>query len=640
MRIPVRKYLFIGSRKAHAEFFEKAQKEGVMQFISVSGEKPHHLPKAIVELQQAISILRKQAVRLKEQYFEFSEVPDLVKKILEAKREIENCHEEVRLIKTEIVKVQPLGDFNLKEIEELKAETKKEIQFFFIRHGRLMAEEIPKDLIFLKREFDFDYYMYVGDHKFVSSLFTEINVTRSLSELKFDLNRFNALAHEKEQELKNFTAYQDSLTDYLFKEMNEINLTFAKNDVDMHLDQYLFAIEAWIPENKLDSVTRLLQGLPIYAEEVRTEEGDKIPTYLENKGLGKIGEDLLEIYDTPSITDKDPSPWMIWPFAIFFGMIIADAAYGMVFLLTSLFLWWKFSDAKGAKRRFLTLFTILSSVSIIWGVMVGSYFSVTFDPGHPLNRISLLYPLATHKVDYNMKHNTPLYKEWLQDFPKLAGVNNASEFMEKAVTEKNGTETFPVMAEMYDSILLEIALIVGILHLSLAFFRNLYRNWAGIGWIATMFGGFLYFPKVLDSITIVNYMNWMTPATSIFVGQQLLYYGMGVAILLSIIQSKWSGILSILKILEIFADTLSYLRLYALGLASLVLGATFNQIGMTYGGYAFGWLIILIGHIINISLAAGGGLIHGLRLHFLEWFHHCFEGEGYKFNPLRLLGRH
>lgn len=640
MRISMKKYLFIGSRQAHAEFFAKAQREGVMEFISVRGEKPHHLPKSILELQLAISTLKKQTVRLPQVELEFSEAPHLVEKILDAKREIENCHEEIRLIKTDLVKVRPLGDFNLSEIEELKREAKKEIQFFFIRHERLNKEDVPSTLIYLKREFDFDYYMYIGKEKFGHPLFTEIIVTRSLGDLIRDMERFDKLAHEKEQELKNFTAYSDSLLDYLFKVMNELHLTFAKNDVDFLLDQYLFAIEAWIPENKTNIIPKLLEGLPLYSQEIKIEEGDKIPTYLENTGVAKIGEDLLEIYDTPSITDKDPSPWIVWTFAIFFGMIIADAAYGVIFLLVSLYCWWKFADAKGAVRRLLKLGTILSCASIIWGVLIGSYFSVTIDPDSSLNRVSLLYSLSVHKIEYNVQHNTALYQEWMKDLPNLASEKDARQLMEKAVKEKNGVQKFVIMEEMYDSILLEIALLVGILHLSLGFCRNLYRNWAGIGWVAMMWGGYLYLPKMLDAITMVHYLNWMSYPTSTFLGQQLLYGGLGLAILCSIIQSKWAGLLAIMKVLEIFADTLSYLRLYALGLASMVLGATFNDIGINMVGISFGWIVILFGHIINIGLAAGGGMIHGLRLHFLEWFHHCFEGEGYKFNPLRLLGRH
>jgi V/A-type H+-transporting ATPase subunit I len=133
-------------------------------------------------------------------------------------------------------------------------------------------------------------------------------------------------------------------------------------------------------------------------------------------------------------------------------------------------------------------------------------------------------------------------------------------------------------------------------------------------------------------------MNWVPQSIAFPVGEQLLYGGLGLALVLSLIQQRLAGLGAAFKMIEIFADTLSYLRLYALGLASMVLAATFNEIGMKVG-YLFGGLIILFGHCINITLGVSAGLIHGLRLNFLEWYHHCFEGGGKKFNPLKLFVR-
>jgi len=80
---------------------------------------------------------------------------------------------------------------------------------------------------------------------------------------------------------------------------------------------------------------------------------------------------------------------------------------------------------------------------------------------------------------------------------------------------------------------------------------------------------------------------------------------------------------------------LSYLRLYALGLAGSLMAVTFNQMGTEFG-LATGVFIILLGHIANLGIVAMAGTIHGLRLNFLEWYHFCFEGGGKLFNPLQL----
>ena len=120
------------------------------------------------------------------------------------------------------------------------------------------------------------------------------------------------------------------------------------------------------------------------------------------------------------------------------------------------------------------------------------------------------------------------------------------------------------------------------------------------------------------------------------VGLQLLIGGLSAAVILALIQNKLAGVLEITKLIELFADVLSYLRLYALALAGMMLADTFNRMGQG-AGFALGALIIIVGHSINITVGIMGGVIHGLRLNFIEWYHHCFEGGGLLFNPLKLL---
>ncbi|NGX46301.1 MAG: hypothetical protein K940chlam2_01490, partial [Chlamydiae bacterium] len=96
------------------------------------------------------------------------------------------------------------------------------------------------------------------------------------------------------------------------------------------------------------------------------------------------------------------------------------------------------------------------------------------------------------------------------------------------------------------------------------------------------------------------------------------------------------GMGEIVQLIQVFADVLSYLRLYALALASTIMARTFNEMGLGIG-LVFGAAVILVGHTINILLGTMGGVIHGLRLNFIEWYHYCFEGEGKLFNPLRKL---
>ena len=163
-----------------------------------------------------------------------------------------------------------------------------------------------------------------------------------------------------------------------------------------------------------------------------------------------------------------------------------------------------------------------------------------------------------------------------------------------------------------------------------------FRNFAGIGWVLAIIGGYLYFPSFLDSTSIFNFLHVFTKEKGFELGLYLIITGSILALVFGIIQNKWKGFLELTKPLEIFADILSYLRLYALGLAGMIMASTFNDMARE-AGLILSFFILLVGHGINITVGIMGGTIHGLRLNFIEWYRHCFEGGGKLFNPLRLL---
>jgi V/A-type H+-transporting ATPase subunit I len=136
--------------------------------------------------------------------------------------------------------------------------------------------------------------------------------------------------------------------------------------------------------------------------------------------------------------------------------------------------------------------------------------------------------------------------------------------------------------------------------------------------------------------SMANFLGWIHPALAAAVGLQLIWVGVGGALALALIQNKWKGIRELEKLIGIFSDVLSYLRLYALALAGTILAETFNSMGENVG-LVGGFFVIIIGHGVNISLGLMSGVIHGLRLNFIEWYHYSFEGGGRLFKPLMLL---
>jgi V/A-type H+-transporting ATPase subunit I len=151
-----------------------------------------------------------------------------------------------------------------------------------------------------------------------------------------------------------------------------------------------------------------------------------------------------------------------------------------------------------------------------------------------------------------------------------------------------------------------------------------------------MVGGYLYFPSFLDATSLVNFLGWISKPLAYKIGSQMLYAGLILVLVISLLQKKkWGALHELTNAIQVFADVLSYLRLYALALAGMIMASTFNDLGVR-AGMIGGFFIIIAGHITNLALTVMSGTIHGLRLNFLEWYHYSFEGGGRLFDPLRI----
>lgn len=631
----MKKYLFGGAKDDMDQFFARAQEIGYMEFISVSSKKGAPISDNIKQIIESLKILKRQPV-VKQEYASHFDSKTKVKNILFLSREIEHFHEQIRFTKVELSRIRPLGNFTLEDINNLKNTSHKTVQFFVAKHSKIEGKELPSSVVHINSEFDEDYFLYIGDGPLLNPFLTEIVVTRSVHDLNAELARMHQKVEELDKELKGLAGFQTSIQEALVEEMNKENLYQAKHLVDFQVDGFIFFVEAWVPENKIDLLLPLIDGLAIICEEVAIEATDVVPTYMDNQGFAAVGEDLVNIYDTPATTDKDPSGWVIWAFSLFFSMIVADAGYGFLYLMASIFLWIKFPEWTGNKYRFKKLLTILSCFCILWGILIGSYFSIQIKPDSPLNKVSVLYYLATKKVEFHVAARDQIYEGWVKEFPTVAEAEKPLDFFTRGIEVKEHGLAYKLLGKIYDTLLLEIALIVGIIHLCISLLRNIRKSWSGIGWIMFIIGGYLYFPSLLEADSLVHYLGWIKGDVARIIGLQLFCTGFGLAIVVALIQEKLGGIGEFLKSIQIFADVLSYLRLYALGMASMIMAVTFNELGELVG-LTFGVFIIILGHMVNIVIGVMGGVIHGLRLNFLEWYHYCFEGGGKAFNPLKII---
>lgn len=637
MRIDVRKFLFVGMGKDRAAFFEKAQEMGIIEFMdSKDFHDTQEMPSDIRTLDEAIKILRSLPIAEQDEIEDLSIANTTANCIIKLNYSIESLYEERRILSQEISRTEVFGNFRFEDLEYIEKEAGRKVQFFFSKEDMEVDAQKLSELIYIDSAHGLKYYISINRESVSYEGMVEMEVKHSLQDLVRRQKEVEKKIAFSERELRAFSNRNELLHKALIDKLNSYNLLTAQNCVGFMLNDSLFSIEGWVAESNVGRLELLLEEMAVYGDEIAIEERDKVPTYLENRGFQRIGEDLVHIYDAPSIRDKDPSSWVFGGFSLFFAIILGDGGYGFLFLFLSLFLWMKFSDLRGLGRRALKLFTVLSVSCILWGVLSNSFFGIKFHPDSLFRKFSIVHWLVEKKVSYHMLQKDDVYNYWVSEYPCLLKADAPRDFLKGAVREANGGLSYEALEKFSGGVMIELALLIGMIHIAISFLRGLRSSWAGVGWILCMLGGYLHFPSILQATSIFHFVLGLDEAEGAKEGLRLIYSGIGIAVIAAFMQNKLAGSMEITNLIQVFADVLSYLRLYALSLAGSMMSSTFNDIACSMG-MTLGIIILLIGHFINIVLSSVGGVIHGLRLHFIEWYHYSFEGGGKMHNPLKLL---
>lgn len=636
MRYDVKKYLFIGIEEDRDLFFKRAQDAGIIHFIDPKSTSSKQLPADIQQTALAIKILRGLPVVPQEEIEDFSIADSMVKKIIDLKETLNRLAEEERVNHLEISRVEAFGNFSTDELEHIEKEANRKIQFYFAKAGFADTHELPPEVIYISSNHGLDYFIGINKEakQYPSMIEMIIDkpygiLIKRAKEIEYDIST-------TEKKLKQYAKYNQFLHHALIHKLNEFHLENAKNLVDFPLEKGpLFIAQGWVPINKTQQLHQLVEELKVQVEEVDIDPNDTVPTSLQNTGASRIGEDLVHIYDTPSNTDKDPSLWVLVFFSLFFSMIIGDGGYGLVLLLIALYIRHKHSNLKGVKKRVLDLLTILAFSCIAWGILTTSFFGITVAPDNPIRKVSMMSWLVERKTAYHIERHDAVFKEWIKKYPQLENVTDPKEFLLKASSPNNrGGISYEAYNRFADNIMMELALFVGVLHIIISMGRYVLRNLSYIGWILFLIGAYLYTPTFLGASSILNFAFGIDKEKAADNALYLMYGGIALAVIIALFRHKLLGLLEASNVIQIFGDVLSYLRLYALGLAGSLLTATMLDLSGSVP-FVVGILILLIGHVVNIVLGIMGGIIHGLRLNFLEWYHYCFEGGGKMFNPLK-----
>lgn len=592
--VPLDKVTLYGTLDQKETVLDRLQALGCMHLVNLRDPDFDAIETVSKESREALQYLQaapsKRHATLKRLRYDREQV---VEQALAIKQARITRFEERDHLHRAIADLEPWGDFQIPADLENAG-----MQFWFYVVPRRRVEEIQQT--------DYLWHIAASDNQ---NAYVVIVAPEQPSELGFvpvpldrrPLSELKRRAEEVAEELDDLHWQRVSLTRWtrlLQLDLDEADDRAARRAAGAGTwdAQTLFALQGWVPKSATQQVRDLADEFSL-AITVEPDRQDELPpTLLQNPSAIAGAESCVTFYITPNYRTWDPTPVVYVAFSFFFAMIVSDAGYGLV--MAALLLGFRKRLGRTASgRHFRNLLRGIVVLTIVYGVVAGSYFGWSPPPDSWPGRMQM---------------------KWA-DRPF---VENQQAMMIVSIT-------------------------IGVVHLVAA---NLIRAWKDrrtlrslgrVGWAIIMLGGFAAAIAAFFGDPLIERL-----------GEAALLVGAMLVLLFSSDEPLWTwsakshmrrmldGIMQTANLPKAFGDILSYLRLFALGLASAQLAVTFNglsQDAARAGGVGTLLAIVIwcVGHGINFLLALIGGVVHGLRLNCIEFFNWSLTEEGHPFQPFR-----
>ena len=388
--------------------------------------------------------------------------------------------------------------------------------------------------------------------------------------------------------LAKFSTYKAVFVRYRERLVKEVEFHKAKHG--MLSEEVVCWLEGFCPEESARSLVEAASDNGWGYIGRKPDDPSEVPTLIRNPRWLKIINPVFKFMGTvPGYNEFDISLWFLFFFGLFFAMIIGDAGYGVILLLLSLFARRKFKDAAG--EPFILLY-VLSTATIIWGAATGVWFG------------------------YEKIAKLPFFNAMV--------IGRINSFVD-------GNQIF----------MMYLCFIIGLIHLSIAHLILAFKiinsvvALAQLGWIAILsclffIAGNLVLDKPVPSYASVLFIAGALAVVLFSNPQKNILKG--IAVSLADLP---------LKVISSFSDIVSYIRLFAVGTATVVVAQSFNEMALGFGMSSvlsglIAALILFAGHTLNILLGLMSVVVHGIRLNMLEFSGHLnMQWMGKTFRPFR-----
>ncbi|MBU3959159.1 MAG: hypothetical protein KKH29_05695 [Candidatus Omnitrophica bacterium] len=501
--------------------------------------------------------------------------------IIDAHKRIERLDEYSRSMQNSINQWQAWGDFQPEILGDL---AKENIYIRFYSIPVKQVKEFPRDVIVkrISTVRGVAYCAVVSQGKveipFKEALLPKMGLSQMRARLTEDMQIMQLI----KEDIRSHTTLQ---TDFLrIKKDIQVQLEFQEALRGMGVADEIMYLRGYIPYDKISPLQQaaVRERWGIMIKDPADEDG--VPTLIRNPRWVAIISPIFKMIEVvPGYREFDISLWVLIFLSVFFGMLIGDAAYGAIFLSLTFLAQNKWGHKVSSKSIFMLLY-LFSFCAIAWGVLSGTFFG----------------------------------QEWL---PKTIQ---------------------PLMPALRDSRNIQVfCFALGALHLSIAhLWRAIVKApsltvLSELGWVSVLWGAFFLAKALILGDIFPEPAKWF-----FIVGPFLVVFF--TSIKKNVFKGIGQGLGNLfLNLVNSFTDVVSYIRLFAVGLATVVVADSFNRMAMDvgFGSILTGALTVLIlflGHALNILLGSMAVLVHGVRLNVLEFCNHIdVKWSGFSYKPLQ-----
>ena len=584
----MKKYTFLVFHREYEAFLEQLREAGVVHVTEKAAgmAEDEQLQKLLSEVEATRKLIAQGA-------------PE---QLLQEKA---NLEQRIAATKKEADKMAVWGDFSAERIEQLKAAG------YTLRYFTCSKKSFQEDWgIVVAEQAGTLYFVQVtssGDEA-TRLLGDEAGVcqeqqlsAKSAADLMKDVEGLNGLFVAQNARIELWAKENIPALEAKLVELNQqIDWQRVTLNTDSEADGSLKILEGFCPADQAPALNEMLAKQEVYYQEEDPQVEDNTPIKLRNNKFTKLFESLTGMYGWPNYNEYDPTPILAPFFLLFFALCMGDCGYGIMLMIVGLLI--------AKKKLNIAMFEGLGPIITVLGIgtTVVGFFLGTF-------------------------MGFDLYAaEWVPQVLKNVMIKGSVS-----------------VAGMTYDLQMVMALGIGVFHICLAMvvkaicstqqlgFKENIANWA---WTLLIVGGLIV---TILGMTVLpqEVFKWTIIAVAVVSALGIYVFNTpGRNPLINIGSGLWDTYNMATGIL---GDVLSYIRLYALGLAGGKLGEAFNTLGeMVLGDSIVSWvpfvLIFAIGHVLNLAMSALGAFVHPLRLTFVEYFKNAgYEGKGTLYQPFK-----